>query len=276
MQESSQINPFPHYDKPPVIETVLGLQFEPVAQFQNAHLGVFWNSLNKDEWPTVTDAPSLDPQFERFSETRKWSRGMQLRLTKDLTTRLQIRNADRNRMIQIQNGRFHFNWIGQGNNYPRYTTVYEEFSGIFRQFMDFLAQNGLGPIKPNQWEVTYVNHIPKGTIWNDPHDWSFFRPISSNRSVEEPLVWESFAGEWHFIIPEQRGRLHVHWQHAKADIEEESPEIIRLTLTARGAIQPDAEIDQAVKAGLDLGHETIVCSFEKLMTNDANDYWGRK
>src|SRR5262245_55135596 len=112
MSVSTDKPPLPDYISPPVVETVLGVQFARLPGFTNAHLGAFWKSLDATEWPTVSDAPPLQPQFERFSEAAKWARGLQLQLTPIPAGRVQIKNRAGDRMIQVQNGRLHFNWLG--------------------------------------------------------------------------------------------------------------------------------------------------------------------
>ena len=107
--------------------------------------------------------------------------------------------------IQIQNGRLHFNWLGQGGaEYPRYETVSNEFFSHLNRFKQFLAGLDLGGFKPNQWEITYVNHIPKETVWNNPSEWSFFRLLGNIGDSTDITEIESFAGEWHFLIPPDR------------------------------------------------------------------------
>lgn len=277
MPELKRTSPLPDYDKPPVIEVILGVQFERLAGLKNAHLGAFWKSLGPD-WPTVADAPPLPHQFERFIESAKWGNlGAQLMLTSDVAARLQIKSRQGDQMVQVQNGRFHFNWLGQtGDEYPRYEKVREGFAWAFRHFMEFLHTENLGGLKPNQWEVTYLNHIPQGTVWNTPRDWSFFRPLAGLPTMAEIIQGESFGGEWHFLIGEKLGRLHVNWQHGVKS-EPNGTEMVVLTFTARGALENvEPNVLPAVVTGLDLGRETIVRSFEKLMSNEANKYWGLK
>src|SRR5260370_24827746 len=132
--------------------------------------------------------------------------------------RILIKNSEGDRMIQGQNGRLHFNWLGEaGARYPRYPKVREGFATALRSFISFVGEEKLGEIKPNQWEVTYLNHIPKGTVWNTPDDWGFFRPLGAVPTIKEVVQGESFGGEWHFVIPDQREPLHVAWRHAKAE-----------------------------------------------------------
>jgi len=280
MAETRDLGPLPNYERPPVIETVLGVQFDRLPRFKNAHLGGFWKTLSQEEWPTVTDAPALPTQVERFDAGAQWAAGLRLQLTGDPSCRLRISNDKGDRMIQLQNNRLHFNWLGQGRqDYPRYPKVRKGFVSVLDRFTRFIIDEDLGEFRPDQWEVTYVNQIPQGTVWTTPADWGFFRPLAGVPTVEGVIEGESFSGQWHFVIPGQRGRLHIAWEHGKGQREgkdESPPEFVRLTLTARGAITGKADGTRPILDGLNLGHETIVRSFGTLMSNDANAYWGLK
>ena len=267
-----------NYDRPPVVETVLGVQFERLTGFCNAHLGAFWEVLNEEgEWPFVTDAPPLPSQFERFTPEARWGKGLHLQLSQDPSARLQIKNRDGDRMIQLQNNRLHFNWLGEhGGRYPRYELVRKGFAQALEHFLQFVKKKEeLGPFCANQWEVTYLNHIPKGTVWNTPQDWQFFSLLRSVPTIDGLIEGESFSGEWHFVIPDKRGRLHLRWQH-DLQPEPEEGELIALTLTARGPLENVKSDTDRILEGIDLGRKTIVESFAKLMSEEANRYWGWK
>lgn len=271
MLETLQQMLLPDYDNPPVVETVVGMQFSPLTGFTNAHLGAFWQSLGAAAWPVVADAPPLPTQTERFTPEAQWGKALRLQLTRDPSTRIQMTNSDKTRMVQLQNGRIHLNWLGQGGDkYPRYNSVRDEFETCLAHLMKFADEEQLGTILPDQWEVTYVNHIPKDSVWSSPSDWSFFQPLNSVPSIDGLIEAESLSGEWHFVIPEQRGRLHINWEHAKQD-DAANTEFIRLAFTARGPVT-----DEDVLSGIDLGHKTIVCAFEKLMSDEANAEWKLK
>ena len=267
----------PSYERPPVVETVVGVQFEPLSAFRNAHLGLFWKELDANEWRDLGDVPTLDPEFERFGTKLTWHPGVRFQLTQEIASRLQIKKKTGDRMIQVQNGRFHLNWIGAGGaDYPRYTTVKAEFQQLLDTFTRFLESNNLGEFQPNQWEITYINQIKKGTVWNSPGDWSFFRLLQADATTRCQLSMESFSGEWHFSIPDERGRLHLHWKHGLVPIKDKDPdEAIWLTFTARGPIADSNKSEQIIR-GLDLGHDSVVCTFRDLMSEDANRYWGLK
>jgi uncharacterized protein (TIGR04255 family) len=255
----------------------LGVQFDRLPKFSNAHLGAFWKTLPEQDWPIVADAPALPQQHEQFTALARWGQGLRLQLTQDPACRLQIKNAVGDRMLQVQNGRLHFNWLGEhGKPYPRYEVVRQEFESALSNLVRYIAENGLGDIRPNQWEVTYINLIPKGTVWNSPRDWRFFKLHGFPANLDDTVKCEGFTGEWHFEIPEQRGRLHIEWQHGVKPLkEDQDEEIVRLTFTARGGIDPKkTPWKDEVLQGLDLGREAIVRTFAALMSVKANQYWG--
>lgn len=275
MSHAFENSPLPDYTNPPVVETILGVQFERLPNFTNGHLGAFWKSLNAADWPVAADAPPLQLQFERFSEAARWAKGLQIQLSQIPAGRLQIKSRHGDRMIQVQNGRLHFNWLGEsGGRYPRYEAVRAGFTEALESFIAFATQSEVGRIQANQWEITYVNHIPKGTIWNVPADWTFFLPLQGMPSIQGVIEGENFAGEWHFVIPGQRGRLHIEWQHAPKGAAKQPDEIIQITLTARGPIESPGDSLNPVLAGLDLGRATIVRAFRTMMNDDANRQWG--
>lgn len=177
-------------------------------------------------------------------------------------------------MLQVQNGRLHFNWLGEsGGPYARYPGIRTGFEQAVQRFQEFLKQENLGELRPNQWEVTYLNHIPKGTVWNAVIDWNFCRLVGDLPTYQELIEPESFRADWHFVIPNQRGRLHVEWQHAHRT-SPDPKEIVVLNLTARGPLNPEKIGIETILAGVDLGRQTIVKTFQKIMSDEANAYWG--
>jgi uncharacterized protein (TIGR04255 family) len=278
MSSTTTSSPLPDYAHPPVVETVLGVQFDRLPGFSNAHLGAFWKALDQVEWPTVSDAPPLPPQFERFTETAQWARGLQFQLTPIPPGRTQIKNRSTDRMIQVQNGRLHFNWLGnRGGDYPRYESVRAGFIDAIERFTNFVEQSDVGDFRPNQWEVTYINQIKQGTIWQTPAEWTFFEPLRGIPTINNLIAGEDFTGEWHFVMPDNAGRLHIEWQHALRTVPDEEPcEVVQLTFTARGPLEQKNVALGSVLNGLDLGRETIVQAFANLMSREANQYWGLK
>lgn len=257
----------PKFENPPVKETVLGLQFDPIGDLTASRLGVFAESLGRG-W-RVDEQPQLPTVIEAFAQQR-----VTLPLNVRKLSRLRITNAKGDRMIQVQYNRFHYNWLGQaGPPYPTYDVLRPEFQRYFDLFREFLTQRELGNANVNHWEVTYVNNFPRSAeLWNNAATWSTIMPklFASGTTLEcGPL--ESFGGEWHFQIKPELGRLHVGVRHARGTIQGKDDQMLILTLTARGAVGVDK---LTWEAGLDKGRETIVTSFVELTSNSAHKLWG--
>jgi uncharacterized protein (TIGR04255 family) len=263
----------PSFKSPPVVETVLCAQWEAVPLLTNAHLGVFWNELGSD-WLNVLDAPPLPLEREYFGSQRIWERlgNFRFQMTTTPSLRLQIKNSMGDRMIQVQNGVFCYNWLGNsGVEYARYEIIRAEFDKAFARWTDFINRRNLGEIEVVQWEVTYVNHLPQGSVWTSPANWNdaFVSPIVLPSQVPAGII-ESFSGKWDYIIAPERGRLHVEVHHARAN-PDTAQEILALQLTARGIVDRSKGWD--LSSGLDLGHNCVVQSFTALTSDRAHKTW---
>ena len=52
---------------PPIVETVLSVQFEPLAGLHTAHLGLLWEKFRRD-FPRSEEQPPIDQMIEQFPE----------------------------------------------------------------------------------------------------------------------------------------------------------------------------------------------------------------
>jgi uncharacterized protein (TIGR04255 family) len=253
---------------------VLGVQFKPLAGLTAGHLGAFWHTLGP-EWPEVGDAAALPEQYEGFGSQPAWGK-LRLTFSREPTTRLQIRNKPGTRMLQLQNCRFDLNWLGQsGQAYPRYAMVRPEFDKRLDAFVDFLRRQDLGDPEATQWEVTYVNHLPKGTVWTGPDDWHrAFRGLLAATTTPEELLPETLHATWRFEITPRRGRLHIELTHHGRTGPPTYDEALVLKLTARGPV-PESASPETMGKGLDLGHDTIVNAFTRITAPEAQEYWNR-
>jgi len=265
----------PKFRNPPVVETVLGVQFKPLPRFGNWHLGAFYAGLDREVWPEVTEAPPLRLQHETFGEQAIVEPGFRLEMVPQAPLRLKIRDRDGVRMIQVQNGRLHYNWLNwltteQERQYPTYPKVRPEFDEAWLRFREFLDHERVGPVITDQWEVTYLNHIPKETVWNTAEDWSFLFPqLLGAADKLQAATLENASGDWRFEIEPRRGRLHVELRQGLKPGGDRR-EILVLKLTARGPIE---EGGLSLDDGLNLGRETIVKSFKEITSEKAHEYW---
>jgi len=203
--------PLPKFDAPPVIETVLGAQFAKLPNFSGAVAGWFWKKHLPSDWKKTKPAPRLEDQFERFGPERKPEfRGAGIRVySGDEPDRTQIIRGDEERMIQIQDSRFILNWRRGPSGYPSYAKLLPEFLQSFQKFSAFAAESELDVVQANQWEVTYVNALERGELWESPADWPRILP-----GLYSPPAWgtqplETQNAEWKFVIEEDRGRLFI-------------------------------------------------------------------
>jgi uncharacterized protein (TIGR04255 family) len=272
----------PHFENPPVVETVLGVQFAPLKEMRVTHYGLLLVRLREafpapgERLTKISEQAPLDPVIEGFGAVRgrvptvQWSIGPALAFP-----RCWYASEDDRYVVQVQPDRFIFNWRQQrepSGAYPRYQRVLAGFLKVFECFQRFAASESLGALQPNQCEVTYVNHVD----------------LLNGRNVAETLDsllvgWKLATSDgWlagaerggfvaSYVIPERRGRLHVSAQPATRLDDER--EIIRLELTARGAPSPQ-DID-GVRQWLDLGHEWVVRGFTSLTTPEMHKKWGR-
>lgn len=265
----------PKFEAPPVIETVLSVQFTPLQQYSNAHAGWFWKNYLDPNWGTIKEVPRINEQFERFESEKKWGTSSEviIRTAPDVE-RHQISRSDGERMIQIQDNRFVYNWKKVEGGYPSFGILLPEFHDYFSKFQEFATDAGNDGLQLNQWEVTYVNHLFKGEAWDSSADWLYLLPwlVSPAADVmgQSP---DSVQQDWHLVIGENYGRLHVSLKHVRIGTAE-GPEALSLQLTARGPIDIEREID--LETGFNIGHSSIVLSFDAMTSEDAHKIWKRK
>lgn len=263
----------PDFRCPPVVETVLSVQFGRISALRTAHFGLYWSEI-RDRFPASEEHGELPSALERFPEQPQPAVGIQFQaLEAPPTPRFWFVDAGGTELIQIQRDRFIKNWrkTGEGDKYPRYESVREGFDHDFSDFVQFISLNQLGTIRVNQCEVTYVNHIVAGEGWENYADiekvFTVWRqPLSTFPGQAEDLTFRA-----RFPISEPRGefvgRLYVTLQPAMR-LSDGRPMFL-LDLTARGQVGEGTDF-------FDLGRKWIVHSFAALTTPSMHKIWGRR
>lgn len=268
------MEPLPKYDKPPVVETVLSIQFAPLPRFTSSHVGLFWSQCLDEHWRSVKEVNYLPFQTEKFGKEHFWATpGLQIGPAPG-RTRTQIINKDEDRMIQVQDTRFVYNWRKKGAEYPSYDKLLPEFDELFQKYQQYVSQSSLGTLDPNLWEVTYVNHIFKGDLWETSQDWNSIFPAFTEPFYElENQDLETQQASWQAMLGDKKGRLRVNLRHVRVNAHD-GREALDFRLAAQGPVE---QKDFAgVKAAFDLGHEAIVRRFTVMTSKKAHDYWMRK
>ena len=265
----------PNFERPPVVETVLSVQFERLAAMRAVHFGSLWRKL-KPDFQKTEERHALEPVIERFTGSTPHRVRLQFEAVETLPLpRLWLLNDAGDEMVQVQNDRFVKNWRkSEGRQaYPRYDqTVRPAFERDWELFKSFVAEEGLGEIKVNQCEVTYVNHIVSGDGWEEMGEigkiFTFWKQPAADGL---PGHTEDFGFQARFQIRDEKnapiGRLHVDVQPALNNADKRPMYV--MTLTARGMCGNGVEF-------LDVGRLWVVNSFTNLTTQNMHAVWGRK
>ncbi len=267
----------PDFRNPPVAEVALSLQFDPLPLLRTPHLGLLWERY-RGAFPTFEEHPPLPPEVEWFGlpTSSGFSPRFEL-LTVLPMPRCLFINDSGSELVQIQQDRFVFNWrkLKEGDSYPRYEHVRMGFEKQLQVFQEFLTEEKLGDLAPNQCEVTYVNQLLSGHGWEQPGQLdklvTVWRNEYSDQFLKEP---EDVRLSMRYLIrdgDEPIGRLYVSIEPRYSTIHRLP--VVVITLTARGA--PRTKDMTGVLDFFDIGRKWIVSAFTSITTKDMHRNWGR-
>jgi uncharacterized protein (TIGR04255 family) len=271
------------YKAPPLVEVAMSVQFDPPKGLNQAHLGAFWVT-QKASLPHVRAIQPISATNEAFGDQGQWlPPSLQLALTNEPDCRLQMTSPDDEWMCQVQRNRLVINWRKRKAQYPRFGATWERFKSVWRDWQAFLVDSGFGPIKPQLWELTYVNRIPKEGLWNSPLDWPGIFPGlwgGAFASVDGAEL-RGFYGQWVWESTDPVARLYVEPKPGRS-IDKPPQDVLLLSLTARGLVDLEGaeaaggpEVIDAVESGMESGHSLIVLTFDKLASKEAKKVWDR-
>lgn len=254
----------PSYRKPPVIEVVCGLRFEPLEKLKIPHIGQFWERIRK-EFPNCEHAAplglgpgSIDPKT-----------GLPMPL-------VWLINKGGDRLIQLQRDAFIYNWrrTKGTRKYPRYSRIIKPFKKNLVIFEKFLQEHEISVLTPTECELTYVNHITREHGWESVSDLGKFVPDLGWRSCPDRFLPDSTQLTWHakFPLPEDKGQLHVKIEETVRKID--NIPILVFVLSARG-LGADRS-PNALWSWFSVAHEWIVRGFTDLTSLEVqNEAWER-
>lgn len=262
------------FDNPPVVETVLSLQFEKLTAMRAVHFGLFWSKV-KGDFPKTEEHPALLLVFERFPEPMPPRGQIQFEAFEPSTLpRVWMINDGGTEIIQVQNDRLIKNWrkSGQHDAYPHYEPVIKPaFERNLREFQSFLAEQKLGELKATQCEVTYVNHIVSGEGWDNFGEIHRIFRFWTQLPAPIPGNPDDFGIHVRYPITDKDarpiGRLHIDVQPALRATDGRPMYV--MNLTARGLYGTGFDF-------FDIGRQWIVKSFEQLTTDEMHRIWRKK
>ncbi|MCH8150427.1 MAG: TIGR04255 family protein [Planctomycetes bacterium] len=253
----------PKYRNPPVVETVLGVQFQELDAFRAAHFGLYWKLIS-EEFTKIEDKPRLPPVVESFPRNAVVP---QIQFAaRSIPDRVWYVSDSDDEVIQVQPDRFFFNWRRRKEPYPTFEKNKSRFLNKFEAFSLFCEQEKLGPPKVNLCEVAYINHIIPiedetatelaGTLFNG------LRWETTEDGFPRP---ESAVFNRVFVIEhegDKRGRLYAESSVARTRDETQEREIVLLQLTAR--VNHRAAESTTIADSLQLAHDWVVNGFANL------------
>jgi uncharacterized protein (TIGR04255 family) len=268
----------PDFKNPPVVEVALSVQFERLANLRTPHIGLLWSEY-KAEYPKIEDQQPLESVFEDFHSEGQVRPRVTIQLSSSPPVpRCWFLNDAGTRLIQVQADRFIYNWRkGEGErDYPRYESVRDGFEKEFRKFREFISKQGLGDIKPNQADVTYVNAVYVRDVGGSHANLDKLLTLFSN-TYSEPLQieMETVSMSARLLIKNDEGkpeaRLHITIDPVFTVFDTQP--IFLLKLTARG--KPKGESTADVIDFFNLGRVWIVKGFTSITTKHMHEQWER-
>jgi len=253
----------PSYKNPPVNEVVCGIRFNASDKFRIPHIGILWDKFRTD-YPIIQHAPPIaSAKGEIIVEG---TIGIPL-------PRVWFINKSDDQLIQFQIDRFYFNWRRRQCDYPRYDYVIKNFMRVLSTIEKFFGEFNLGELTPIEFELSYINHIPKGQGWNTIDDLPKIFPDLIWKKTKKRFLPNPEKIAWHseFALPEQRGNLIVNLKQATRT--EDRVPLLVLELKTRGIGESTSK--DTLREWFDLAHEWIVRGFTDLTTSEIHKIWRR-
>ena len=265
--------PLPDFEKPPLVEVALSMQFEKLANFRAVHLGLLWQSLGRDRFPNFEEQPPVQETIERFGPVKATEFPKFELMDVPPVPRYLFVSADGTEVVQIQQDRFTVNWRKRNltDVYPRFEALAAFFQTQVATFERFVTQNHLGQIKATQAEVTYVNRIEPalesrklGMIL------SVFSGVFTDNFLQEP---EEAYSSFRFPMMTESGRVGSLYVEVRPEIPGEKNGTLKMVLLARG--RPQAPTSASASDFFMLARKYIVSGFASITSKEAHATWGR-
>ena len=278
MSKLSRPPNLPDFNRPPINEVVLSVQFRALSAFGNGHIGLLWSKYRHD-YPELSEQAPLQSIFETFGSIQPSPQGIRIEtLLNPPMGRFWFIDGSGNALIQVQQDRFIHNWRKREDEqlYPRYEAIRERFEQEIAIFEKFLREEKLGELKTNQCEVTYMNVIELKEETNPHSALEKITPLWAGALSEEVgPKRESATLRCRFILHDEGkpvGRVHVSFVPAHRVVDRKP--VVRLEITAR-AKPADESVEAALRL-LDKERTDVVRIFAAVTTPAMHKLWERK
>jgi uncharacterized protein (TIGR04255 family) len=254
----------PDFDRPPVVEVVLGVEFQPVPNLGAANLTRLADGW-VERYPLLEEMPPLPPSPLPGSQFDLPGVVVSVGAPAVRMWRL---SAARDQLLQVQRDRLLLNWQRQeAATYPHYDQLRPPFRDALSDLVTFVEREGLGTVRPTAAEVTYVNRLDQ-----DPDGTTALRQTIRGASLQS----ERLGRPGVLRINQAWNREHE-GRPAVLSITADSTPIggAILSLSYREALLSSFQVID-VLAALDRGHADIVTTFLEVTTDEMHARWGRR
>lgn len=251
------------YENPPIDEIVCGISFDSIKELRSGHFGILWQKFRPD-FPKVEDQNPINPiLIEVFENPDKLP-----------LPRVWFIHRDENEIIQVQRNCFLHNWRKRriDDEYLGYEKVAENFERYLSRFQEFLVEESLGHLVPKQYELTYIDIIPKGQGWESPGDLEKVFPNLLSLTKQSIFLNNIKGINWQIILelPNGLGEVAISIRNAQRISNEQ--ELIHMEFKA-----VSSQAYQPMRGWFDDAHNTITNLFCNLISDEIQEeFWGRK
>jgi len=251
------------YQNPPINEIVCGIRFDSIKQLQSGHLGILWQKFRSD-FPRTEDHNLVGPVSEEDLGT---SDKMPL-------PRVWFVHRNENELIQVQRNRFLHNWrkIQPNDEYPGYAKVVGNFEKHLSCFKEFIAEENLGNLVLREYELTYIDLIPKGHGWENPSDLATVFPNLLSATRQSVLLKGVQGINWQTIfgLPKGLGQLVLLIRNAQRRSDNQQLLQIEFKALSSGSYKP-------IRGWFNTAHNAITQLFSSIVSDEIQEkFWGRK
>ncbi|BCJ71658.1 hypothetical protein CS0771_12020 [Catellatospora sp. IY07-71] len=253
----------PRFDRPPVREVALTVQFDALQTMQTltlAPLRVDWSP----EYPKLSEVAPRSPltrtgaNVEFVSSEAPWP-----------VPRCTFISADGNRAIEIQHDRFGVTWSFDSDapSYPGFGALSAELAARFGQF-EALINSSLGvDIQVNDVEIEYENHIEgiraEELCFGILSGWA-----QSTATLAEPTL--DYAGmRFHYCASPSNDNTAI-----LVGVDTAESDGNGSASTLRLEVQRDTDSSKVFVESLSIAHEVLVRRFLEVTTPAMHSEWG--
>ena len=157
------------------------------------------------------------------------------------------------------------------DEYPGYGIVVKNFESYLSHFQEFLVEESLGHLAPQQYELTYINLIPKEQGWESPGDLEKIFPNLLSLTKQSTFLSDVRSINWQIILdlPNGLGEVVISIRNAQRISNKQEVIHVQFMAVSNQAYQP-------MRGWFDDVHNTINNLFSNLVSDEIQEkFWGR-